>query len=116
MGFPKYNISQKSAFPFKYDFKYVLNIMIDHAGYGFHLMLFKEGEQSGWIRQNSGVLAEVYLPTYSNIDLHLNKTIDIKSVKTFLNGSFRNILSTEYVVNGLALRDRRYYLTIGIQY
>ena len=91
-------------------------MMIDHAGYGFHAMLFKEGEQSGWIRQNNGVLAEVNLPTYANIDLNLNKTIDIYSMKTFLSVSFRNILATEYVVNGLALRDRRYYLSMGVQY
>jgi outer membrane receptor protein involved in Fe transport len=115
-GFSKYNISEKSAFPFKYDFKYVLNMMIDHAGYGLHLMLFKEGEQSGWIRQNSGVLAEVKLPVYSNLDVHLNKTIDIRSFKMFFNASFRNILATEFVVNGLALRDRRYFLTAGVQY
>jgi outer membrane receptor protein involved in Fe transport len=115
-GFSKYNISEKSAFPFKYDFKYVLNFMVDHAGYGLHVMLFKEGEQSGWIRQNNGILAEVLLPSYSNLDLHLNKTIDIKSFKLFFNASFRNIMATEFVVNGLALRDRRYFLTAGIQY
>ncbi|UCF65396.1 MAG: TonB-dependent receptor plug domain-containing protein [bacterium] len=115
-GYSKYNISEKSAFPFKYDFKYVFNLMIDHAGYGFHLMAFKEGEQSGWIRQTGGELAEITLPAYANIDVHFNKTFDLKGFKTFFNASFRNILSTEYIISGLALRDRRYYLTVGIQY
>jgi len=115
-GYSKYNISEKSAFPFKYDFKYVFNLIVDHAGYGFHLMVFKEGEQSGWIRQTEGDLAEITLPEYYNIDFHFNKTIDFKGFKAFFNASLRNILSTAYVVSGLALRDRRYYITVGIQY
>jgi hypothetical protein len=33
-----------------------------------------------------------------------------------LNASVRNLLNDEVELVGLALRDRRYYLTMGIQY
>jgi outer membrane cobalamin receptor len=115
-GLSSYNISDKSAFPFKYDMKQTINFMIDHAGYAFQFHWFKEGEQVGWIRQFTGQFVQVILPEFSNIDLHLSKTFSIGRLKLFGNISARNILSDEIVLEGLALRDRRYYVTGGIQY
>ena len=115
-GFSKYNISDKSAFPFKYDTKQTINFMIDHAGYAFQFHWFGEGEQVGWIRQFTGRFVQVILPEFSNIDLHLSKTFAIGRLKLFGNISIRNILSDELILEGLALRDRRYYVTGGIQY
>lgn len=115
-GLSKYNISDKSAFPFKYDMKQTINFMIDHAGYAFQFHWFRESEQIGWIRQFSGEFVQVILPDFSNIDLHLSKTFSIGKIKLFGNISLRNILSDKFALEGLALRDRRYYLTAGVQY
>ena len=116
LGLSHYNISEKAAFPFKYEMKRILNFRIDHAGYSFLLHWFKEGEQTGWVRQLNGAFTEVILPDFSNVDIHLSKTFNLWKFKLFGNLSLRNLLNNETVLEGLALRDRRYYLTAGIQY
>ncbi|MGH7493472.1 MAG: carboxypeptidase-like regulatory domain-containing protein [bacterium] len=128
-GISNYSISDKSAFPFKSDYKYTLNFNVDHAGYSFQAHVFKEGEQSGYIRarkveQTGGPAQpgnnpfyEVILPAFSNLDLHLSKTFQIEKLKMYVNASGRNLLNDEEVVlEGLAIRDRRVYLTFGAQY
>lgn len=122
VGFSRYYISDKAAFPFKSDSKRVLNLYVDHGGYSFQLHWFKEGEQVVLLRQNRTVnqesgFAEVTLPAYSNLDVHCSKTFAIGRLKLFTNASGRNLLNAKDVVlEGLAFRDRRYYLTIGAQY
>ncbi len=128
-GASRYSISDKSAFPFKSDYKYTLNFNVDHAGYSFQVHLFKEGEQTGYVRfrkpeQGGGPAQpgtnpfyEVTLPAFSNLDLHLSKTFSMGKLKLFANASGRNLLNDEeLVLEGLAIRDRRIYLTLGAQY
>jgi outer membrane receptor for ferrienterochelin and colicin len=116
MGASKYFISEKAAFPFKSDLKYVINFYIDHAGYSFRAHGFYENEQTAWIRNNQNQLWEVALPGYSNLDLHINKTIELIRLKVFLNLSVRNLFDNDAILEGIAIRDRRYYFTFGIQY
>lgn len=117
LGISKYFISDKAAFPFKSDLKRTFNFIVDHAGYSFQLHWFKESEQTGWLRFPNGEFAEILLPDRTNIDLHISKTFEIRKLKLFANVSGRNLLNDDDVVlQGLALRDRRYYLTIGAQY
>jgi len=121
-GLSRYFISEKVAFAFKADLKRTLNVLFDHAGFSFQLYWFKEGEQAGIVRQQKredGELrfTEVILPAYSNLDLHLSKSFTIGRLKLFGNASARNLLNAEEVVlDGIAIRDRRYYLTFGAQY
>ena len=117
LGMSRYFISEKAAFPFKSDYKHTLNFIIDHAGYSFQIHWFKEGEQVGWIRRGNGQFAEIALPEYSNLDIHLSKTFQIGRLKLFGNVSGRNLLyEDEVVLRGIAIRDRRYYITVGTQY
>ena len=117
LGISRYFISEKAAFPFKSDLKYTVSLIIDHAGYSFEIYWFKEGDQAGWIRQQSGRFSEILLPPYSNLDLHMSKTFRIGKMELFVNASGRNLLHDDTVVlQGLAIRDRRYYLTMGAQY
>jgi len=128
LGLSKYFISEKAAFPFKSDFKRVMNLMVNHAGYAFQLHWFKEGEQAGWIREQPGEsgeldtgnlppFVEVTLPAYSNLDLHLSKKFQIWNFKLFLNLSARNLLKDDSMeLQGLTIRDRRFYITLGVQY
>ena len=116
-GISRYFISEKSAFPFKSDFKRTMNLTVDHAGFSFQVHWFKEGEQVGWFRQQDGYFAEISLPEYSNIDLHLSKTFHIGKLKLFANASGRNLLDDgEMLLMGLMIRDRRFYVTLGAQY
>ena len=118
LGLSRYFISDKAAFPFKSDFKGTLNLAIDHLGYSFQIHWFKEGEQVATLFFPDGSASEeVPLDSYENLDVHLSKTFEINKLKLFVNASGRNLLdddSTE--LQGLALRDRRYYVTFGAQY
>jgi len=117
LGLSRYFISEKAAFPFKSETKYTSTLSVDHAGYSFQLFWFAEGEQVGWLRQSSGGFAQVTLPAFSNLDVHFSKTFEFKGAKLFLNASARNLLHGKgMALQGLAIRDRRYYLTFGAQY
>ncbi|MBN1479628.1 TonB-dependent receptor plug domain-containing protein [candidate division KSB1 bacterium] len=116
IGYSNYAISDKAAFPFKYDNKFTVDTKINHHGYNFHLHAFYEGEQIGWIRDFAGGFDEVTLPAHFNLDLHLKKNIEIKKFKILANISVRNLLNENIELVGLALRDRRYYLTVGVAY
>ncbi len=122
-GVSKYFLSEKAAFPFKSDFKRVMNLNIDHSGYSFQVHWFKESEQVAWLRRSgsdpnliSDAFAESTLPATTNVDVHLGKTFAIGKFKLFLNASGRNLLNDDVVLEGLAIRDRRFYLTMGAQY
>jgi len=129
LGLSRYFISEKAAFPFKSDFKRIVNFIIDHAGYSFQLHWFKEGEQVGWVRQYISQaedqepqedfipMAEIPLAGFSNLDLHLSKTFQFSKMKFFINFSGRNLLNDDDLLPlGLAIRDRRFYVTLGAQY
>jgi outer membrane receptor protein involved in Fe transport len=116
-GLSRYFISEQSAFPFKSESKRTLSLLFDHAGYSLQVFHFAESEQTGLLRQSDGTYAEVALPAFSNLDVHAGKFFGIGKLQLFVNLSLRNILNSgDAVLSGLALRDRRYYITAGIQY
>ena len=117
VGWSRYFISDKNAFPFKSDFKRTLNLTIDHLGYSFGLLWFKEGEQAGVLLTNSNEQVQTILPDYANLDVHFNKNLEIGKLKLFANFSVRNLLDdSDEELLGLTIRDRRFYLTFGANY
>lgn len=116
LGASRYYFSDRSAFPFKYDRKLVYNIMLDQAGYSLQFHVFKEGEQIARLRNRNGGFSEVRVPGFTNMDLHFGKAFRINQVKLILNASLRNLLDDDFTLEGLPLRERRYYLTLGLQY
>ncbi len=115
-GASHYYFSDQATFPFKHNRKYTFNLLMDHAGYALQFYAFKEGEQIAQIRNIDGGYSEQRIPEFSNIDLHFSKSFDLSRLKLILNFSARNILDDDYELEGFTLRDRRYYLTLGIQY
>ncbi|MCB0307647.1 MAG: hypothetical protein KDI38_28045, partial [Calditrichaeota bacterium] len=91
-------------------------LRIDQSGYSFQLHAFREGRQIAQIRNLNGGYSEVEIPKFTNLDLHLSKSFEVSRLKLILNGSLRNILDDDFALTGLALHDRRYYLTLGVQY
>jgi len=116
-GIANYDISEKSAFPFKSELKRTIDLSIDHAGFSLLLHWFYESEQVAWIRTFSGPFAEVALEPFSNLDVHLSKSFRFNRARFFINISGRNVLNTsEVALQGLAIRDHRAYLTVGAQF
>ena len=119
LGLARYFISDKAVFPFKSDFKRTLTFSIDHAGYSFQVFGFKEGAQVGLVCD--GPLCtesvQVLLPDYTNLDIHLSKSFEISKFKFLANASARNLLNDDDVeLQGLNIRDRRFYVTVAAQY
>lgn len=115
-GFSYYDISDKAAFPFNYQTKATVNLNINHAGYSAQIHFFQEGQQTGWIRDSDGFFYEIELDGNINMDAHLSKSFDYWRFKYFANVSLRNILNDDTTLEGIALRDRRYYVSIGTQF
>ena len=116
IGLSKYFISDKSAFPFKYDMKLSMGITIKHSGYSSFITIYREGEQVGWINSDDEQLTVVILPSFSNIDIHISKAVNWNDYEMNINLSALNLISDDLIIQGLALRDRRYYLSVGIEY
>lgn len=115
-GLASYKISEKSAFPFKSEFKQTLDVTLNHAGFSALFHWFHESEQIGWIRTFDGDFAEITLPPFMNLDIHISRSVRLYSGKIFVNVSGRNLLQSEdTVLQGLAIRDRRAFVTIGAQ-
>ena len=117
LGLSRYFISEQAAFPFKSESKRTLSLKVDHAGYSLHLFHFVESEQIGLLRKIDGGWTEVELPEFSNLDIHASKHFEVGSARLFVNISLRNVLNNdELILSGLAIRDRRYYVTAGFQF
>ncbi len=115
-GYSRYFVSDLAAFPFKQDRKYVFNIQLDENGYSLRIHGYKEGKQIAQIRNLSGGFSEIRLSSVGNLDIFFNKSFEINRVKLFFNASLRNLINDDFQLEGLTLRDRRYYFTVGLQY
>ncbi|MBC7187751.1 MAG: TonB-dependent receptor [Calditrichaeota bacterium] len=112
----QYFISERAAFPFHSEATRSLAAELHHAGYAVRVRWFGEGQQEGWVRDGSGGIAQVILPARTDLDLHASKTWQLWRMRLSLSLSLRNLLNDRVVLEGLALRDRRYYLTAAVEY
>jgi outer membrane cobalamin receptor len=116
-GLSRYSITEQAAFPFKSDAKQVFDIHIDHAGYSFQFHWFIENAQVGWIRDTESAEFRILsLPDHANIDIHIGKVFEIYKFKLITNFSARNLLKDTTQISGIAIRDRRFYVSVGIEY
>ncbi len=110
-----YSISDKSVFPYKSN-KLIFNTLVEHHGASFQFTWFWESEKLAWIRGEKGVLYEQILPSKGNIDIHLSKRFEFWKLKFLANVSGLNILGDSLELEGFALRDSKFYFTLGLQY
>jgi len=116
IGMSQYFISDKVAFPFKSDYKYILNLIADFKGFFFRFHGFVESRQKGWFRGTDALYSEVNLPGYKNIDLILGKSFYLINIKFITNFSVRNLLDDDTQIFGLSIRDRRFYVLFGVEF
>jgi len=116
LGVSRYFISDKAAFPFKSDTKYIINLSVDYSSLFFRFHGFMESEQQGWYRTIEGDLSEVDLPGYKNIDLILGTNFQFKNIKFVTSVSVRNLLADDTQIYGLSIRDRRFYILFGVEF
>ncbi len=115
-GASRYFLSDLAVFPFKQDRKYTFDIQLDQNGYSLRIHAFKEGRQVAQIRNLSGGFSEISVASVGNLDMFFSKSFEINKLKMFFNTSLRNLVNDDFELEGLPLRDRRYYFTLGVQY
>jgi outer membrane receptor protein involved in Fe transport len=117
IGVSRYFISDLSAFPFRSESKQTISVSANYAGHSLRVLAFSEGEQVGVLRLPDGSFAEAALPSFRNLDIHAASSFSLGGLGAFITVSLRNVLNDSSVLlSGLALRDRRYYVTIGARY
>ena len=109
-------ISEKAAFPFKSESKYTVRLFFDYSGYSATLYWFNESSQFGWIRFSDGLFGQIELAGFTNMDFHLSKSFEIYNLNYNLSFSIRNLMKDDFILEGIAIRDRRFYLGFGIEY
>ncbi len=115
-GISRFFISEKAAFPFKSETKYTVRFFLNYWGYSAKLFWFKEGSQIGWIRMSDGQFGGTELDGFVNMDFHFNKKFEVFKLKYNVAFSVRNILDDNHVLEGIAIRDRRFYIGLGVEY
>ena len=115
LALASYNIPEKAAFPFKSEVKMTANLNVDYKGWSLQVHAFGESEQIGWMRQDLGHLFEVTLPSHTNVDVHLTKSIQLRNLEGFANFSGYNLRNQSTILEGLILRDRRIYFSFGFK-
>ncbi|MDZ7386760.1 MAG: TonB-dependent receptor [candidate division KSB1 bacterium] len=112
----RFFVNEHAAFPFHAEAMGHVAMELQHAGYALRVVWFAEGASEGWVRDGTGGLAQVLLEGRSDMDLHVQKTWQVWRVRLAASLSVRNMRNERTVLYGLALRDRRYYLTGAVEY
>ncbi|KAA3611155.1 MAG: hypothetical protein D8M58_14365 [Calditrichaeota bacterium] len=109
-------VSEKAAFPFKSETKYTIQLFFDYSGFSTKVYWFNESSQVGWVRSSNGGFGEIEFPGFTNMDFHLSKKLEIYKLNYTLSFSIRNIINDQHILEGIALRDRRFYIGLGVEY
>jgi hypothetical protein len=116
VAYSRYWFTDIVAFPFQPDRKFSSGITFQLLGFSVDLIWFWETRRTGAVVDKQGVFQEIELPEFNNVDLHVKKTFTLWKLTGFGSVSGRNIFSTEKALEGIALRDRRLYLTLGVEF
>ena len=114
-NYSKNMIDDKAAFPFKLESKITANAMFIIEHLTINTIWFSESERTGIIFYPNEGLKEIKLDEFSNIDLHVESNFNLWRTKWFCAFSARNLLGGELVKEGIAIRDKRFYVTFGIE-
>ncbi|MEA3500843.1 MAG: TonB-dependent receptor plug domain-containing protein [Candidatus Marinimicrobia bacterium] len=117
----KYFIENKLAFPFKPTDKLAAGLIIATKMFNFSLQFFHESGSMGLIVNeinDDGVLLlkEMEIDSFESLDIQLKKEFKLWRFNTYISVSGKNILNDKMVLEGIALKDRRFYLSGGIEF
>jgi len=115
-GVAKYFITELAAFPFKSDLSLNSSLSYRRDGYNLNIKVFYESDEKGWLRTIDGNLVGLSLPGFVDMDFHLKKWFDVWSFRVMGSISGRNLLNSASLLQGIAIRDRRFYLGFGVEY
>ncbi len=117
----KYFIENKLAFPFKPTSKLATGLIIAPKMFNFSIQFFHESGSMGlFVNEinNNGVLIlkKMEMDSFKSLDIQLKKEFKLWRFNTYISVSGKNILNDKMVLEGIALKDRRFYLSGGIEF
>ena len=115
-GLAKYFISELAAFPFKSDLSLNSSLSYRKNGYNLNVKVFYESDEKGWLRTIDGDFIGLSVPGFVDMDVHLKKWFNVWSFRVMGSVSGRNLLNSASLLQGIAIRDRRFYLGFGVEY
>ncbi|MBN2278950.1 MAG: carboxypeptidase-like regulatory domain-containing protein [Candidatus Marinimicrobia bacterium] len=114
-NYNKNMIDDKAAFPFKLESKATINAMLLFNHLTINVTGFRESERTGIIYDPEQGLKEIKLEPFANVDFHMEGNFNLWRTNWSCAFSARNLLGGELLQEGIAIRDRRYYITFGVE-
>jgi len=120
LSISRYFIDDKMAFPFKPTKKIISGLTINYKSLHFNMQFFQESGSIGLVVNeinNDGILKieNMELGSFEGLDIQFKKNFNIWKVKTYISISGKNILDDQVIFEGIAIKDRRFYLSGGIK-
>lgn len=115
INYNKNIIDDKAAFPFKLESKLSANLLLNLKYFSVNTIWYKESERTGIIYYQDKGMKEVKIDDFSNIDLHVEANFDFWHSNLFCAFSARNLLGGELIKEGIAIRDKRFYVMLGME-
>ncbi len=115
VNYNRYMIEDKTAFPFKAESKLSTSLSMRFKNISLKTIWFKESERTGIVYSPIDGLTDIVLDKFDNIDIHLETSVQLWRTKILCAFSGRNLLGGELIKEGIAIRDKRYYLTFGFE-
>ena len=116
LGLARYFFSDPTRFSYTPDRKYTLGFTLIQSGYALKMQVFDEGNKVAQIRDAAGGFTEEVIPAFSNIDIHFSKTFRLKQSRVIMNASVRNLLDDDFLLEQLSIRERRFYISMGLEF
>ncbi len=111
-----YDIPEKAAFPLKSDFKLTAGAVFHWRDFNFRVRWFSANEQTGWFREEDGSFSELRLKPFRNVNVHLSQSLSLWDIRSRVILSGQNLINDNTELNGLAIRDRRFYMALELKY
>ncbi len=110
------NISDPRVFRFKPRQKITSDVWYRDRRWQFNLHIFAEGEQFALVPA-FGQVGATTLPARWDIDLAAQRKIRLLHQEAFVNLALRNLRNSgRKQLRGLFLQDRRWYVSLGVQF
>ena len=114
----KYFSPDERAFSYKSDEKYSTGLFFLIKELSIDVRWFYESDKVGFvlIPYSTDPLQKLSLDKYTNIDVHLKYSFRLADMTFISSFSGRNLINKDDSFEGIAIHDRRFYITFGVEF
>ena len=118
LGAAKYTSPDEMTFSFKADQKISVGCIAQLGNLYGEITWFSESDRIGYVLVNNiygSYLEQVLLDKFNNLDAGLKYSLILYKQKINFAFSGKNLIKNDETFEGIAIHDRRYYLSIGFE-